>query len=566
MAVKSLHIQGYRSIQGPVHVHFPEQSPLVLIGENNAGKSNIVRALDFVLGERWPGNHEPEDHEFYDRDPTGALKLTVDLSQVVHSSPYGVEDVASLVWVHPPDDELGRSFYMVMSNGETNKYLSNETREQCIAITVNADRRLSYQLSYTSKWTLLAKLMRQFHRTLSADEEAVARLKARFDEITGIFSEVAEFATFSAELAKVLEELSGNLAYGLTVDFSAYDPSNFFHALRVYPHEDGVVRSFEEMGTGQEQILAIAFAQAYAKAFHGAGASLVLVIEEPEAHLHPLAQQWIGRKIRELAHEPNMQVIVTTHSPAFIDLLDVPGLVLVRRRVEGGTYVTQLTAEELAAFCRALGAPAATAGTILPFYSVAATQEILSGFFARAVVLVEGPTESFALPIYFQRLGLDVAREGIALVAAQGVGNLAKWYRLFSAYDIPTYVAFDNDLTDDADASRRHDLLTTLALDSALHDEILDTEDLLVLERFTVFGRNFEEWFRSAGGVAYSDLEAEARELGGVTSKPLIARYVAERIVLEGDVKERLEALRDRVIATKTAGAGAVSQADDIPF
>jgi putative ATP-dependent endonuclease of the OLD family len=220
------------------------------------------------------------------------MKITVDLDGVVHRSNYGAQNVGSFVWVQPRDEELDRTFYLVTTTGVRNPYLSNATREQCIAVTVNADRRLSYQLSYTSKWTLLSKLMRQFHRALSADEQAVDQLKARFDEITGIFGNVEEFATFSHELIAVLDELSANFAYGLTVDFSAYDPSNFFHALRVLPHEEGIVRSFEEMGTGQEQILAIAFAQAYAKAFFGAGCSLVLIIEEPEAHLHPLAQQW----------------------------------------------------------------------------------------------------------------------------------------------------------------------------------------------------------------------------------------------------------------------------------
>jgi putative ATP-dependent endonuclease of the OLD family len=174
----------------------------------------------------------------------------------------------------------------------------------------------------------------------------------------------------------------------------------------------------------------------------------------------------IGRKIHELAREANVQVVLTTHSPAFVDLLNVPGLVLVRRGDEG-TIATQLGADELAQFCREHGAPAATADSVLPFYSVAATQEILSSFFARKVVLVEGPTEAIALPTYLHRLGLDVAREGIAVISVQGVGNLAKWLRLFAAYGLPTYVIFDNDYTDDADAARRADLLNTLSVEAA---------------------------------------------------------------------------------------------------
>ena len=47
--VRSLQIAGYRSVRDDILVLFPERTPIVLVGENNSGKSNIVRALDLVL-------------------------------------------------------------------------------------------------------------------------------------------------------------------------------------------------------------------------------------------------------------------------------------------------------------------------------------------------------------------------------------------------------------------------------------------------------------------------------------------------------------------------------------
>jgi len=100
---------------------------------------------------------------------------------------------------------------------------------------------------------------------------------------------------------------------------------------------------------------------------------------------------------------------------------------------------------------------------VLPFYLANATREILEGFFAKAVVLVEGPTESLALPIYLERTGLDTAKEGVAVIPVHGKGNLAKWYRLFTAYEIPCYVVFDNDGdTDDKKQVKRRDALLAL--------------------------------------------------------------------------------------------------------
>ena len=48
--ITKLRISGYRSIGDPIEVHFPQNAPVILVGENNAGKSNIVRALNLVLG------------------------------------------------------------------------------------------------------------------------------------------------------------------------------------------------------------------------------------------------------------------------------------------------------------------------------------------------------------------------------------------------------------------------------------------------------------------------------------------------------------------------------------
>lgn len=42
--IDRLRITGYRSIKDEIEILFPEIGPVVLVGENNAGKSNIVKA------------------------------------------------------------------------------------------------------------------------------------------------------------------------------------------------------------------------------------------------------------------------------------------------------------------------------------------------------------------------------------------------------------------------------------------------------------------------------------------------------------------------------------------
>lgn len=549
--ITRLRIEGYRSIGGPVEIAFPENTPVVLVGENNTGKSNIIRALQLVLGPFWPGNHDPEDHEFFGRDRNRRIEITVEFPQ---SDPLGGRFVA-LVWRYEPNAGDPIYFRGITADGEE-KYVKNDDRESCACVVVEADRNLGYQLSYSSKWTLLSRVMHRFHRALVLQAGVKADLEGLFGQLKDKFHQVPEFATFVADLSEQLRDLVGSMTHRLEVDFEAYNPINFFHALRLQAAEGDEPRALEEMGTGEQQVLALALAHAYARAFHG---GLLLVVEEPEAHLHPLAQEWLAARLRAQCGE-GLQLAVTTHSPAFVHVEGLDGLALVRK-VGGQTKVRQLTRGELAAFCVQRGAPAGrtTADTVLPFYSASASQGLLSGFFARVVVLVEGPTEALALPIYLQKCGLQTSKEGLAFLPVGGKGNLGKWRRLYEAYGIPCYTIFDNDPEDDREGHKRRDALRTLGLPGEQMEGVLSGTDWVVEGEFSVFGRDFEGAMRDHFG-GYTSLEEEARR-EGIESKPLVARWVAERLQRSGadpgwrELERMTEILRAKMLSIGTFGS-----------
>src|SRR5512135_1274276 len=83
--VRSLRIAGFRSIDDDVVIRVPPASPVVLVGENNAGKSNVVRALDLVLGETWPESFTPEEFDYFGRHKSGTITIETKLTDVEHS-------------------------------------------------------------------------------------------------------------------------------------------------------------------------------------------------------------------------------------------------------------------------------------------------------------------------------------------------------------------------------------------------------------------------------------------------------------------------------------------------
>lgn len=349
--IEKLSVKNLRSIgDDRVTVRFPDAGALVLLEENNAGKSNITRGLEIIFGDQWPGTRRLEDHDFHGRDSDGiAIEVGAAVSGIPCPYCTGGEAV-HFKWTYDPDNP-GRDgnpvgYTFTCSNQYCGKTWPNNTMRTALAAAVlDADRRLDYQLSYASKYTMLSKLTHRFHERLLRDPQRKAQLVGVFHGLLQQFGAVPEFARFKELLASTAEDFGQNLPYRLDVDFSAYDPSNYFRSLRIHPSLDGEVRSFDELGTGQSQVLALAFAYAYAIAY-GQSEGTVLVIAEPEANLHPLAQRWLATRLNQLA-APGLQVVITTHSPHFVDLARPENLVMVTKGEEGATRIVQRSREEL---------------------------------------------------------------------------------------------------------------------------------------------------------------------------------------------------------------------------
>lgn len=529
--LKQIAIEGFRSISDQLVINFPENMPVVLIGENNCGKSNIIRAIELMFGEYHPKYKKLEDYDHYKRKPNTEVNIGTSVCGFAGRLGSGSQYTCGGFRFSAQKGKETVFNAIQAENGQENKYVSTQLREELLCVVVNSEQNLSFQLSYASKFTLLSKVTKAFHDKLTNDVERVEKLKTLFNDIKETFLEVSEFNAFNQNMSSIAETVLSNMAHALAFDFSAYDPSNYFKTLRVHPIENGETRAYEELGTGQQQILALSFAHAYAKSFLGQG--LIFILDEPEAHLHPLAQKWLAKKMFKMA-EDGLQIILTTHSPYFIDLNYIEGINLIRKDVDT-TFRVNHDATSVFKHCLRTGSNSQKTKeeTIIPFYANSSTSHILSGFFANRIILVEGPTEELALPIYLERLGFDPTEFGVEIIGVGGKGNIAKWWRLFTLYKVPTFICFDNDArTEDDDGSRRKDALKAIGIKDKELDGILGIKTWSISDQFCVFGTDFEATMR-ASFPDYANIEKQVVETLGSNSKNIIARETAKLVNLQ---------------------------------
>lgn len=149
----------------------------------------------------------------------------------------------------------------------------------------------------------------------------------------------------------------------------------------------------------------------------------LLLIEEPEAHLHPQRQLRLmaflqKQATKERADGQQIQIIVTTHSPCIASDLSLENLVYIgqSRAFPLRKGMTQLDSSDYSFLERFLDA----------------TKSNL--FFARGVMIVEGDAENILMPVLARLLNRDFAEYGVSVVNVGGVG-LGRYARIFMRTD-----------------------------------------------------------------------------------------------------------------------------------
>ncbi|MBA7676664.1 hypothetical protein ES703_84908 [subsurface metagenome] len=164
-----------------------------------------------------------------------------------------------------------------------------------------------------------------------------------------------------------------------------------------------------------------------------ASRSWYFILEEPELYLHPQAQRELFDSLVKLSSGES-QVLLCTHSSSFINLKWYHSICVVRKNsIEEGTTVLQCTEE--------LFPKRKDKDLFNMTYWINPDRGEL--FFAKKVVLVEGPTDKTVLPQLATKLG--IFRHEYTIVDCGSKDAIPNYLRLLNRFKIPYVVVYDKD-------------------------------------------------------------------------------------------------------------------------
>ncbi len=441
MYLRKLSICNFRKLKS-VEITF-EPGLNILVGPNNVGKTTVIDALRVLLNnqdEPSPRLSEDDIYRSKGGTPAGAIEFhyvfdnltpddEADFLPALVPNTQGKLEAYIHVRYADPDKSTGRLRAKRWSGLHEENTLSTEMMEDLRGVYLPPLRDAAFGLR-PSRSSQLARLLH-----ILADDAG----KLGIDEaLKKLDEELKQHPPLVKVQAAITDQHSGmvgaQLAQALKVDLSGSDFKRFSSRLSL------MVDTFEieQNGLGFNNLIFMAvvlseLARNQESAYRG------LIVEEPEAHLHPQLQAVLLRYLENIkamqamaAETPQhtatndqanqaesegqastspddtpVQVFVTSHSPNFASIAKLSSLICLTETDEGVTTFLPRSV----VFGKSKREK-------LERYLDVTRAEL---FFARRIIFVEGAAELMLLSVLAQKCGHSLSDHAVSLISVEGL-------------------------------------------------------------------------------------------------------------------------------------------------
>jgi len=443
MIIKRIKIQNFRNFQD-VSISFDYKLNFI-IGENNIGKSNFLDLLEIIFS---PNKSFSED-DFKDANKPIVCELTVSLDDIE----IGLFDdfidpstgsTLTLRFIQDDHEDILKCYFV---SNENDPQKVDRRKIKCINFVKYEsvripERELKFERTRGPGRFLKHILTQTVKKQGSSLEDYIKRetIESLRGNIQGKLNKLRFFKDFglTVGIPNNVEKLTSLL---FTLEESGRDMAFSGHGVQfilttILSILEKIVYAIEK----HEECI-------WTDDKHNKSISIILALDEPEAHLHPYMQRSLIKYIKTIVDNSEhgfkelinelfgldkilMQVFIVTHSPNILlddykqyirFFFDSSGILLIKSGSEVGInnqrkkhfYRNHLFVKE--------------------------------AFFSRCVILVEGDTEFGAIPVWANYLLGDIDAYGISIIKVDGKDSLQPVREVLNAFGIANIIIADSD-------------------------------------------------------------------------------------------------------------------------
>lgn len=505
MYIERLVIKKFRSIDN-LEIFF-NKGVNIIIGENNAGKTAIIDALRICLsiGRQWRDIGIRNDEDFH-----------IDITQITHTldpiefdlyfkieTAEDSELFTSLVWQDPDnlsEQNLQLHFNYYLENdingnaklrwkvwGGHNQTIDNSELQFIYFSYLEALRNAEQELKpYASnnKVTSLFKEMTKYNKIVDGESSEVRLTRDKKNELsqaledviqnddwTGLIGTGQKFINDHLEKAdirkksskihlKLLEYKYDNIVRSLMTRKPVYSNELLSESLEQQKFFD-----VSQNGLGENNLI---LASAVLGDLNNRREEKIehyyaLLIEEPEAHLHPQRQNTFFNYLNSL-QDLGIQIFITSHSPTITAKSELDNLLIIQKDDAHQTQIFSVRDSALTEQNKSY---------LRKFLDVTKSQL----FFSSGTILVEGISEALLLPVFSIIIGeeYNLEKNGVEVVNINGVA-FEPFANLFNSdIDTKRLSAYCTVITDDDKG-----IIKAIDFTSAIADFTKENSNLLM--------------------------------------------------------------------------------------
>ena len=436
MEIEKISISGFRNYLDAT-INFNKST--LVIGANDSGKTNLIYAIRLLLDKSLPElDLEPSEADFHfelNGKQSESIYIDIHFKEIAEDAVLSTlkgkvgEDGKCVLRYFAKREDLSYSLHCGPSQDKLEEIAGRFYLKYLNLRYVKSQRDLEKYINTEKRQLLKISQENRTEQEIGEDKDKLLVIERRLNTINKHVKEL-HYVRGATEAVNIeLSKLSHNLSsYTVHLDSGAIETQQFIDNLKLGASTAGARISLGGDGRNNQILLSLWKAKSE-REFDPESEVVFYCIEEPEAHLHPHQQ----RKLADyLIDELPGQTFITTHSPQITARFSPESIVHIKSKNGKSFAASGGCAKCIDNAWDKLGYRM----SILP----------AEAFFAKSVLLVEGPSEKLFYTELAKALDVDLDFYNISILSVDGV-QFRVYISILNAMEISWVVRTDNDIS-----------------------------------------------------------------------------------------------------------------------